>query len=367
MGTQALYQQRLQRILTAIALGKPDRVPVVPAIIGFAAQQAGVTMAEFLSTPERTHEFMFQAYTSLGEIDGVHETIFTPAVLSALWLSRVKVPGVELKQNELWQVCEEELMTVEDYDTIINAGLGPFLGEYFTNRLDNLGAKLAAFGPLAPGAEQRFKEAGLVSLQGNAFSIPFEMFCGGRSMAKFSRDLFKMPDRVQAAMDVAMEGMLAMAEQQMAATRPFAVWVGGWRSASEFLSPRLWERFVWPYYKRMVEKVVEAGVVPLLHLDSNWERDLPFFLELPKAKCIFATDGSTDIFKIKEVLGDHMCIQGDVGASLLALGSPDDVYAHCRRMIQEIGPSGFILSSGCDIPPNAKFENVKSMVAAAQG
>jgi uroporphyrinogen-III decarboxylase len=30
-----------------------------------------------------------------------------------------------------------------------------------------------------------------------------------------------------------------------------------------------------------------------------------------------------------------------------------------------LGPEGFILQSGCDIPNNARLENVQAMVAAA--
>ena len=80
-----------------------------------------------------------------------------------------------------------------------------------------------------------------------------------------------------------------------------------------------------------------------------------------------ALDGETDIFKAKEVLGDHMCIMGDVPASMLFLDTPDNVYAYCTHLIRELGPGGFILQSGCDIPANAKLENVQAMVAAATG
>jgi uroporphyrinogen-III decarboxylase len=41
-----------------------------------------------------------------------------------------------------------------------------------------------------------------------------------------------------------------------------------------------------------------------------------------------------------------------------------EVRAYCRRLISEVGPSGFILSSGCDVPIDAKYENVKAMVEA---
>jgi uroporphyrinogen-III decarboxylase len=44
---------------------------------------------------------------------------------------------------------------------------------------------------------------------------------------------------------------------------------------------------------------------------------------------------------------------------------PDRVFEYGRRLIRELGPEGFILHSGCDIPENAKLENVQAMVAAA--
>jgi len=78
-----------------------------------------------------------------------------------------------------------------------------------------------------------------------------------------------------------------------------------------------------------------------------------------------ALDGETDIFQAKKVLGDHMCIMGDVPASMLFRDTPENVYAYCTRLIRELGPEGFILQSGCDIPANAQLENVQAMVAAA--
>ena len=58
---------------------------------------------------------------------------------------------------------------------------------------------------------------------------------------------------------------------------------------------------------------------------------------------------------------------GDVPASMLYLESPEAVAAYCARLVHELGPNGFILQSGCDIPANARLENVKAMVAAAVG
>jgi uroporphyrinogen-III decarboxylase len=142
------------------------------------------------------------------------------------------------------------------------------------------------------------------------------------------------------------------------------VWIGGWQGAPCLLSPAMWNRFVWPYMVRLIEEVVSSGLIALLHLDSNWTRELSRFRELPRGKCIIALDGETDIFKAKEILGDHLCIMGDVPASMLYLDNPETVHTYCRKLIEKIGPEGFILQSGCDIPANAKLENVKAMVAA---
>ena len=130
------------------------------------------------------------------------------------------------------------------------------------------------------------------------------------------------------------------------------------------LSPDMWQRFVWPYFKRVVCEVVDAGLIALLHLDSDWTRELERFRELPKGKCIMALDGETDIFRARSVLDGHMCIMGDVPATMLFLETPDKVHDYCTRLVRELGPAGFILQSGCDIPTNARLENVQAMVAA---
>jgi uroporphyrinogen-III decarboxylase len=102
-------------------------------------------------------------------------------------------------------------------------------------------------------------------------------------------------------------------------------------------------------------------------MDADWTLNLPYLKELPKGKCICELDGTTNIFKAKEILNGHMCIMGDVPATLLTLGKPDEVTAYCMNLIDVIGKGGgFILSTGCECPVDAKFENVKAMFDTAK-
>lgn len=159
---QELYNERLNRIKTAVALEKPDRVPVVPLGDSFCARHLGVKLSEFCTTPELAAKTMLKSFTSLGEVDGIQHAGFYVHNLSSIWLSKVKIPGRDLPENELWQVAEMELMKVEDYDAIIKDGYNKFIGDFFLNRLDNLGEKLQSFFAALPQAIKDYQDAGVV-------------------------------------------------------------------------------------------------------------------------------------------------------------------------------------------------------------
>jgi uroporphyrinogen-III decarboxylase len=112
-----------------------------------------------------------------------------------------------------------------------------------------------------------------------------------------------------------------------------------------------------------VNQLIEAGITPMLHFDSNWDAYLDRFLELPRTQVILELDSATDIFKAKQILKGHLCLMGDVPASLLKLGTPEQVTDYCKKLIDVVGEgNGFILSTGCDCPVDAKPENFKAMI-----
>ncbi|MFH0915751.1 MAG: uroporphyrinogen decarboxylase family protein, partial [bacterium] len=363
---EQLFGERMGRLRTAVALGTPDRVPLSLVMDAFAARTMGVKLSDFVNDVDVAGQTMLSTMEKLGDVDSIQFAAYAPAVLGMLWLAPVKLPGRDLPENSLWQLDEQVRIVPEDYDRILSEGWGPWLGQYIGRYLGEAAAAGQTLQQAGPRWVGEYMKRGYVVFSPLTVDHPFEHLCGGRSVKEFMLDLYRMPDKVQAVMDVMMAEKREQARQMVRAVGPIGYWVGGWRTAPEFLSPRLWERFVWPYLEELVEIVAEAGGTPVLHMDANWDREIERLKDLPKAKCVLALDGKTDIFRAKKILAGHMCLLGDVPPALLTLGSTDQVRAYCRRLLTEVGPDGFILAQGCAIPPDAKFENVKAMVDSVQ-
>ncbi|MDR1246663.1 MAG: uroporphyrinogen decarboxylase [Clostridiales Family XIII bacterium] len=360
-----LYDERLERIKKAVALEPVDKIPVVPCANAYMARSEGISIKDYISNYELACTANLNALRKMGA-EATQNVIYTPWLLPPQWLSKIAVPGDELGDDELWQVKESENMKFEDYREVLDNGFEAFQTKFIRERCDDANAKLVPYFEYLPTAYQRFYEAGIPCICDFLMITPFEFFCGGRSLAAFFMDdLIGEPDLIDEVFKKTMEHTLPLYRGMMERLQPVGVWIGGWRASPEMISPRVWNRFSAPYIKAYADLCIEMNVIPIFHLDSNWTGALEWFRCMPPKKCIMALDSKTDIRKAKAILGDMMCILGDVPAELLAFGAPEEIYAHTTKLIDDIGPTGYIVSSGCDIPANARPENVQAMCDAA--
>ena len=360
-----MYQEHWDRLTRAFTLEETDRPPILFNCEVFTARYMGLKLSEMITDFERANTLIQMGMLLLGkgEIDSSGGGMYPP---SKETVSFMKLPGRDLQEDDLWQIDERELMTVDDYDTIINKGYAYFQAEY-TKRIHNgaMSEKMKELGPVMGRLSRNLADIGIVNFN-TVFADAFvETFCSMRTMPQFLRDLHKIPDKVQAAMDVMIEEHLVALRSQIRQQKPLCVFVGGSRSA--FISNKLFERFDLPYRKRIVDLIVEEGSFVNLHLDADWEPKLKYFLDFPKGKCVLALDGSTNMFRAKEVLDGHMALLGDVPSPMLSLATPDEVYAYCTKLVNEIGPKGYIMVAGCSAPPNAKVDNIHAMICAVTG
>lgn len=363
-----LFDERLGRIKKAIALEPVDKIPVAPCANAYWARAQGITLTKYLESAETACTTNLNAILELPGVDATQNEIYSPYLLPGQWLNKVAVPGRELGKDDMWQMVEIENVTHEDYEEILKVGFEPWLERFLKEKCGDSEGELVKWGfyDYVGVAKKRFVEAGIPCIADFLMITPFEFLCGGRTLeAFFMDDLMDEPELVEKVFEKIMEYTLPKYRAMIEATHPIGVWIGGWRTAPDMLNDEMWERFVWPYFKVYADLCFEYDVIPIFHLDSCWDRKLERFREFPAKKCIMGLDSKTDIRKAKKAVGDMMCILGDVPAELLAFGTPDQVTEYVTKLIDDIGPEGIIISSGCDIPSNAKKENVKAMCDAA--
>jgi hypothetical protein len=367
-----------ERVEAAVTLRKPDRVPLVPNVDLYIARHAGITMRELLfdfGKAEAAFERTFNDF----RWDGNHLFIggSGPYMQLFFWQD-FRLPGVNgLGEDEIPQILETEGAGPEVYEEICRHG---FLHIYlrmvkkYYPQLRSAKEGLRFMSGLLTYLlrsrlfVRKWEKRGIPCVTGGALSfVAFDVLSMLRSMADFSLDLHRHPDEVLRALAVTNRFMIELMLMQTRSRWVHYCHIGSARPSGSFISPGMFERFALPLFVEATERLVDEGITPFLHFDADWTPMLPYLRELPRRKCVLYLDGTTDIFKAKEVLGDHMCLCGDVPASLLSLGSPQEVDAYCERLITEVGEGGgFILSPGCSAPPNAKPENVKAMMESVR-
>ena len=187
-----------------------------------------------------------------------------------------------------------------------------------------------------------------------------------RGMRGTMLDMHRIPDKLLTACDKILNWEMgaAVPARPDAKGNPVRVGMPLHRGSDGFMSVKDFEKFYWPTLKKAIEIKIKLGYTVSPFFEGIWDQRLEYLLDFPKGKVIFQCE-KTDIFKAKEILGGHMCIQGGVPPTILQTGSIQDVEEHCKKLIKVAGKGGgFILSAGSSIE-GAKPANIKAMVDSA--
>jgi len=365
---------RRNRFEAAISLEAPDRIPVAPLLVSFPIRHRGLTQGEAWRNLDMAFEAMLDTFDDLGGFDVLFKTNIYWPMLGGRFCNapiRTLIPGKQLPEDALMQIQEVELFSREDYDKIASIGWNAFWEGHYEKISGKSLSKLAETQNRL--MEQYLREIGICEargipvLLGVAVDSVLMAFSLCRTLTQFTMDLFEVPDKVQAAMDASCDDLIQNALDTIAITKKPLVHIVLERGSGAIYRLEIFERFEWPYLQRYVDAFISSKVTPWLHLDTDWSLNLPYFKKLPRGKCVADLDGTTNIFRAKEILRNHMCISGDVPAPLLTLGTPQEVEVYCKKLIDEVGRGGgFILTTGCECPIDAKFENVKMMIDIAK-
>ena len=358
-----------ERMRAAIALEPVDRHPVFPILVTSAPRLYGISQGEAWRDHEAARKALIWCFREFGYDIGSKPNYYYPMLPGKFCGAPVRnlIPGRQLPEDALYQIDERVLFPREDYEVIAALGWNAYWEESYQTMSDKSWDKLVNMQELSNRFyvdDMRICEAeGMPVFLGAAVDSVMMAFSLSRTLVEFTRDLYEIPDKVEAAMRASCDDLIANAIQVCKNNDKMTAFIVLERGSGFYYPLHLFERFEWPFLARYVDAFISEGILPWLHFDTDWGMNLPYLTRLPAGKCVCDLDGMTDIFQAKEVLKGHMCISGDVPAALLTLGSPEDVADYCRRLIDEVGDGGgFMLTSGCECPVNVRAENLRAMV-----
>jgi len=401
--TEKAYKGRINRIKDAIHLKKSDRVPVVLFPSMWPADYAGITIQEGMYDYDKMaaawKKFIldFEPDTHMGF------THFGPGKFyEILDYKLYSWPGHGVSPKHSIQCNEGEYMMADEYDALIHDPTGFFSNVYLPrvfgalapwNMLPFLPGIVEQYGvafnfipfglPPLQAAYKSLFEAGAEALKWAGFvvgcelelvSLGYPQVVAGFTKAPFDLigdtlrgtkgimlDIYRQPNKLIDAMEALVPLMinLGVASAQINA-RPI-VFFPLHKGADGFLSDEQFKTFYWPTLKKVIEGVIDAGVVPFPALEGHWETRLEVVQDIPKGKSVWMVDQS-DMVKVKKTLGKTACLLGNVSSSMLMLSAPEEVKDYVKKLIDTVGKDGGLIISNGAFFDHAKPENVQAMV-----
>jgi hypothetical protein len=400
-----LAAQRLKLFEDAVALRKPERVPLMPlALEYFHTRAAGVSDKDAGYNAQLNFRCLRDATVRFGWDWAPGMAVPPSRSLEALGSRQIRWPGGDLPDDVQFQWVEDEYLKADEYDA--------FLADPTRFTLHTLWPRLAsAFGvlgelplppvwwintmyfPLAWGAllgappmTALFEALAEMSRDAGAFMAAFGRFMGEmtamgypvafvgvtkspfdtvsddyRGLRGSTLDLYRQPEKLQALTEMLTPMVIGQAIGAVKGSGNPRVFIPLHRGAAGFLNDEQFARYYWPGLKALIFALLDAGVTPCPFFEGDYTPRLKYLAELPPG-VVAAHFDRTDRKKFKEMCGHNLCFWGDVPGSLMVTGAPGEVKDYVKGLIDDFADSGGLIVDGANaITGEARPENVMAL------
>jgi len=330
----------LERIQATLAFGPADRVPVVPQVFGHAATLAGVPLIDYVRDGALLARCQLQALDHYG-YDAVFAlmdvNVETEALGSVLTYRPGQYPFVQ--SYALADGRDLDRLQVPDPQY---AGRMPQLLKAATLLRQALGDEVlvvgCVMGPMTLATQLMGLEA--------ALNLAIDR-----------------PEGFARLLDFSLAVVLRFGTAQLAAGVHLPI-VFDPSSSPEVIPPQFYREFVLPRLTRLFAAFTQAGAATnWLHTAGQAQAILPFY---PQAGVALANlDYCVDPVRAAQAL-PCTCLNGNIKPLSFVTATPAEIGREASRLLALFAErGGFVLSSGCEIPPEAQPENIAALVAAA--
>ncbi len=331
----------LKRIAAAIRFEDSDRAPVIAQVFGHAATLAGVPVDEYVRDGETLANCQLKALNHYG-YDAVFSvmdvSVEAEALGSKLRYRRNQYPVIE--RYALSEGVDLKTLSLPDPD---RAGRMPEMLKALSVLRRELGNEVLVVGcVLGP------------------FTLATQLI-GPEKVLYMAVDDYP---RLERLMDFATEVIIRFGLAQLRSGAHLPI-VFDPSASPAVIPPKFFRELELPRLKLVFRAFAEAGALAnWLHIAGPIRRILPYY---PEAGVHIANfDYCISAAETREQL-PATCIDGNIKSITFVEGSSEEIASEANGLLRFFRDrKGFILSSGCEIPPESKIENVAAMVQTAR-
>ena len=385
------YQQRLRRFVTALNNRKPDMIPIRPFAAEFTGVHAGYNCQQLTQNYPDAFEAMIRCCLDY-DWDAVPSNMIYvwPGISDAASIRYYGVPGVDVPPDRGFQYIEppedQSFMRADEYDRLIDDPTaflyevwlpratrriaGPGTPNTFYNQVALVSSAMAMvqyFNDYGPHVGRMINDAGTAGAICGIFKAPLDILSDKlRGYFGLTMDLFNQPDKVMKACEALMPHLHWVASQTAdpGSQAPIGYWMH--RGCVPFVKPEHFDAIYWPTVRPVIEQLWKEGHQTMFYAEGNWDTHLDAFHELPERSIVYHIDRG-DPQTIHNKLHDKFAISGGLSNVTLAYGTPEQVRAEVKLLIDILGrEGGYIMDASAIIQNDAKVENMRAMVEATR-
>ena len=333
----------LERIMAAVRLGEPDRTPVIPQIFAHSAIISGYNILDYVQSGVLAADCQIEALRRYG-----HDNVFA-AIDVCLEAEAI---GAELRfRPDLYPAVVKTPLTADsDFANL------PIPDPTSAARMPEL---LAMARKLRDTVGDDALVAGV--LQGPMTLAV--LFLGPEAALYLAAD---DPDRFELLLDycTGIAIRFGLAQIEAGVHLPMVFEPAG---CPEVVPAAFFREFLAPRLSRIFTAFKNAGALAnWLHIAGQTLSILPLYSDI--GADIGNFDYCVDPQQLCQALPKPLCVDGNIRPLAFIQDQPEQIEAEARRLVNFFGPrGGFILSSGCEIPPESKPENIEALVRAVTG
>jgi len=339
----------LERVVLALQYKKPDRVPAAPLVCGASCRVLGYSYDRWSQDPKIAVASLLAAQDLIG-FDGFL-TLVDLSVEAEDFGQEVIFPE---RSTALPNFDNPFIRTADDYHKV--KAVDPRKSRRMSAVIEIVRGLIEARGDTVPTMGFVYGPLGVLSqIRGHS-----ELF----------KDIIRHPDRVLEAVETINGSLIQYALAQIEAGA-HAIVLDPLYSSASILKKETWVKFEAETFKSVADAIRDAGVPVIVHncgggvyFDAVLEHLNP--LAISHA---YPAHGSPDFEHhaatwAKKVVSIGVADPAKVGHEF----NQAQVLEDSRKQIEtfKVAEGGFILSSGCEFPPNGNLLSARTMVQAAK-